>query len=377
MREIYLDNAATTPVCKEAADTAYEVMTVEYGNPSSTHRKGREASRILEESRKKIAVCLGCKPEEIYFTSCGSEGDNWALRCGAHLNGHHSGHIISSAVEHDAVRQTLASLREEGYDITLLAPESDGTISPASVLNALRPDTVLLSLMMVNNETGSVTDIADIVKQVKRRNPSVIIHTDAVQAFAKVPFRADALGADLITISGHKIHAPKGIGALYIRRGLALKPLLYGGGQEHSLRAGTESLPLIAAFGVAADLAFQNMDIYVRQMKERKLLCENLLRERIPNVWLFQSEAPHILSVSLPGYRSEVLMNYLDGNGIYVSRSSACKKGRRSHVLEALDLNRKVLDGVIRVSFSRYTSEEDIIDFCTALSKAASTLAHD
>jgi cysteine desulfurase len=377
MREIYLDNAATTQVCKESADVAYKVMTVEYGNPSSTHSKGRRANDILVQSRQKIADALGCGAEEVYFTSCGSEGDNWAVRSGAHLQGHHGGHIISSTVEHDAIRNTLASLREEGYEITLLSPEADGSISPKAVLDALRPDTVLVSLMMVNNETGAVTNIAEIAEQVKRKSPKIIFHTDAVQAFAKIKFSADALGVDLLTISGHKIHAPKGIGALYIRKGLAMKPLIYGGAQERSLRAGTESLPLIAAFGTAAEIAFRDMDRYVQQMQKCKALCVQLLRERIPGIWIFQSEAPHILSISLPGYRSEVLLNYLDGNGIYVSRSSACKKGRRSHVLEALGLNARIIDGAIRISFSRFTTEEDIRDFCTVLSEAASTLLHD
>lgn len=257
--EVYLDNAATTQVCREAADIAYKVMTECYGNPSSTHTKGREAKAYLDTARAQIAKALGCMPAEVYFTSCGSESDVWAITKGAESLARRGKHIISSAVEHDAVRKTLAELETRGFEVTYLAPEPDGSISVESVKNALRSDTVLVTLMMVNNETGAVTDIAGVAKMLKAEGSKALLHTDAVQGFMKVPFKAKTLGADMISLSGHKIHAPKGIGALYIKTGVKIKPLIRGGAQESGMRAGTEAMPQIAAFGAAAEIAFAGM----------------------------------------------------------------------------------------------------------------------
>ena len=229
--EVYLDNAATTRVCPEAADIAYKVMTECYGNPSSTHTKGREAKTYLDTARSQIAAALGCSAAEVYFTSCGSESDVWAITKGAESMSRRGKHIISSAVEHDAVRKTLEDLGARGFEVTYLAPEKDGAISVESVKNALREDTILVTLMMVNNETGGITDIAGIAKMLKAEGSKALLHTDAVQGFMKVPFSAKKLGADMISISGHKIHAPKGIGALYIKTGVKIKPLIRGGAQ--------------------------------------------------------------------------------------------------------------------------------------------------
>ena len=226
--EIYLDNAATTRVCPEAAEAAANAMLSAYGNPSSTHGKGREAKKLLDTARKNVASALGCAPGEVVFTSCGSESDNWALLSGAWAASPKGGHVISSAVEHDAVLKTLDELERRGYEVTRLAPGADGAISVDAVRSALRPDTVLVSLMMVNNETGAVTDVAAVARMLKKCAPRALLHTDAVQGFLKVPFSAKTLGADLISISGHKIHAPKGVGALYIRQGLHLRALHRG-----------------------------------------------------------------------------------------------------------------------------------------------------
>jgi Cysteine sulfinate desulfinase/cysteine desulfurase and related enzymes len=231
--EHYLDNAATTKVCPEAAEAALKAMTELYGNPSSTHTKGREARKLLDESRKKIAKTVGCAPDEVVFTSCGSESDNWALISGAEAMKRNGKHIISSAVEHDAIRKTLDKLEAQGYEITRLMPDGTGAISVESVKDALRDDTILVSLMMVNNETGAVTDIHGISEMLKSAGSKALLHTDAVQAFMKVPFSAKKLGADMISMSGHKIHAPKGIGLLYIRNGIKLKPFIVGGEQEN------------------------------------------------------------------------------------------------------------------------------------------------
>ena len=374
--EHYLDNAATTKVCEEAAQAALAAMTENYGNPSSTHTKGREANRLLEAARKQVAAALGCAPGELVFTSCGSESDNWAILGGAEAMKRKGKHIISSAVEHDAVRRCLDELESRGFEVTRLAPDEKGGISVDSVVSALRDDTILVSLMLVNNETGAVTDISSIAKAVKKANPAVLVHTDAVQGFLKVPFSAKTLGADMISISGHKIHAPKGIGALYIKSGLRLKPFIVGGGQESGRRAGTEAMPQIAAFGAACEIARISMAENIARMQTLRQLAVERLSRDIPELVLIGGGAPHILSISLPGWRSEVLMNYLEAREVYVSRSSACKKGGRSHVLEAMGLSAKVIDGAIRIGLSRFSTEEDIDALCMGLKEAHDTLAH-
>ena len=372
--EHYLDNAATTKVCDEAAQAALAAMTENYGNPSSTHTKGREANRLLEKARKQVSAALGCTPGELIFTSCGSESDNWAIINGAEAMRRRGKHIISSAVEHDAVRKSLDFLEKEGYEITRLQPDGTGAIPLERVRAALRPDTILVSLMMVNNETGAVNDIAAVARMLKAENSIALLHTDAVQGFLKVPFSAKTLGADMITISGHKIHAPKGIGALYIRSGLKLPPYILGGGQERGIRAGTEATPQIAAFGTAAEIGSAKMAEATKTMAELRAHAIDRLTAEVDGLVVIGGGSPHILSISLPGYRSEVLMNFLEARGIYTSKSSACKKGGRSHVLEAIGLPANVIDGALRISFSRYTTREDIDALCDALRDAKQSL---
>lgn len=374
--EVYLDNAATTRVCPEAADIAYKTMLETYGNPSSTHTKGREAKAVLDNARKQLAAALDCAPGEVYFTSCGSEGDNWAIINGAESMRRKGLHIISSEVEHDAVRKSMDELKRRGFEVTMLKPESDGSISPEAVAAALRPDTVLVSLMMVNNETGAVTDIAAVAKALKKAKSIALLHTDAVQGFMKVPFSAKRLGADMITVSGHKIHAPKGIGALYIKTGVKIKPYIIGGAQESGLRAGTEATPQIAAFGKACELAKASMNDATERMAQLRQYAAGRIVAEMPEAVIIGGGAPHILSVSLPGWRSEVLMNFLEARSVFVSRSSACKKGGRSHVLEAMGLPAEVIDGAVRISLSRYTTKDELDELCSALKDAHDTLAH-
>ena len=374
--EHYLDNSATTRVCPEAAEAALKAMTENYGNPSSTHTKGREAKRLLDESRRQAASALGCTPQELVFTSCGSESDNWAILKGAELMRRRGRHVISSAVEHDAVLKSLEELERQGFEVTRLRPDRTGAISVQSVLDALREDTILVSLMLVNNETGAVTDIAAIARAMKKAASQALLHTDAVQAFMKLPFTVKSLGADMISVSGHKIHAPKGIGALYIRNGLKLKPFILGGSQESGRRAGTEAMPQIAAFGAACAAAkalFRENTEHMAAL--RRLAIEELSRE-IPELVVIGGGAPHILSISLPGWRSEVLMNFLEEREIYVSKSSACKKGGRSHVLEAMGLEPKIIDGAIRIGLSRFNTQEDIYALAEGLRAARERLAH-
>ena len=374
--EHYLDNSATTRVCPEAAEAAMLAMTEIYGNPSSTHTKGREAKQLLDKSRKQVADALGCTVQELVFTSCGSESDNWAILNGAELMRRKGMHIISSQVEHDAVRRSLDELERRGFEVTRLKPDDTGAIPVQAVMEALRPDTVLVTLMLVNNETGAVTDIGGIAKAMKKAGSQALLHTDAVQAFMKLPFTVKTLGADLVSVSGHKIHAPKGIGALYIKNGVKLKPYLLGGGQENGRRAGTEAMPQIAAFGAACQTAREHLQENYERMAALRQLAIDALRRDIPELVVIGGGAPHILSISLPGWRSEVLMNYMEAREIYVSKSSACKKGGRSHVLEAIGLAPKVIDGAIRIGLSRFTTQEDVLALCAALKEARSKLAH-
>jgi len=368
--EHYFDNAATTKTCKEAINAQVNILENVYGNPSSTHTLGRLAKTELENCRKTVAETLGAKPEEIIFTSCGSESDNFALISGAMYQKRKGKHIISSTVEHDAVRNTLNYLEEQGFEVTRLSPDNTGKISVESVKNALRKDTILVSLMLINNETGAVNDIKAISEMLKEENSIALLHTDAVQGFMKVPFKAKNLGADMISISGHKIHAPKGIGALYIKSGIKLKPIILGGSQENGLRAGTEALPNIAAFATACK---QDPEIdKIRKLKEE--LIEKLTAN-IPELEYIKTDAPHILNISMRGWRSEVLMNFLEAREIYVSKSSACKQGKRSHVLEAIGLSNDYIDGALRIGISRYNTSEDV-DLLTKGLIDARKLAH-
>ncbi len=373
----YLDNAATTRVCPEAAQAAYNTMLEGYGNPSSTHRLGREAKTLLNQSRQTVAKALGARPEELFFTSCGSESDNWALLSSAELMKRRGTHIISSGAEHAAVLHSLDLLERRGFTVTRLTPEKDGSVHPEAVAEALREDTVLVSLMLVNNETGGVTDIAGISREIKKSGAPALLHTDAVQCFLKLPFTAKSLGADLISISGHKVHAPKGVGALYVRggiKGINLAPLLVGGAQESGKRAGTENLPQIAAFAAAVEAGLANMRENSAWMAALKALAAERLTAELPGVLLIPSEAPHILSLSLPEFKSEVLMNFLDARGVFVSNSSACKKGAKSYVLEAAGYSPAHIGGSLRVSFSRFSTPEDVTALVEGLKEAVKRL---
>ena len=370
IKEIYLDNAATTRVCPEAAEAAFRVMTADYGNPGSTHKKGREARGELDQCRKTLAEAMSCQPGEVFFTSCGTESDNWALLEGAALQRRKGKHIISSETEHPAVRKPLEKLAAEGWEVSFLQPDATGAVSPGAVAAALREDTVLVSLMHVNNETGAVTDLAGVSRAIKAAGGTALLHTDAVQSFLKVPFDPKALGVDMASFSGHKVHAPKGIGALYLKQGIRLPGHQLGGGQESGLRSGTEAMPQIAAFAEAARLGKAAMGEACPRMAALRSRCIEQLQSAMPDAVVIGGGAPHILSLGIPGGRSEVFINVLEQEGIYVSNSSACKRGRRSHVLEAMGISPKAMDGALRISFSRYTTQEEVDAFCEALIRA-------
>ena len=369
----YLDNAATTPVCPEAAEAAVRMMTAHFGNPSSTHAPGRAAREELKKARETIAASIGAQPGEIFFTAGGTESDNWALRSGAQLMRHKGKHIISSTVEHDAIRKSLDELERLGYEVTRLSPAADGAIHADALAAALRPDTILVSLMLVNNETGAVSDVAAFSRAIRAAGCPALLHTDAVQGYCKLPFTAKSLGADMITLSAHKINAPKGTGALYVRSGVKLPPFLLGGGQEGGLRSGTENMPGIVAFAAAAAAAMADKGYRERMNALREHTLARLRAENPPLV-VIGGGAPHLLCVSLPGWRSEVLLNFLDAKGVSISKGSACKRGARSHVLEAMGLDARVIDGAVRVSFSRLTTQEEADYFCDCFAEARRTI---
>ena len=311
--------------------------------------------------RRDVAAGLGCRPEEVFFTSCGSEGDNWAIRGAVELGRRRGRHIITTAIEHAAVLEPCRELERQGYEVTYLRPDREGNISLEELEAALRPDTVLVSMMLVNNELGTVLPVAQAARLVRRLGSSALIHCDGVQGFLKIPFTPAELGVDLLTVSGHKIHAPKGIGALYIRRGLKLPPLIRGGGQEEGLRSGTEATAPIAAFAAAVRAGAATREADIRYMAGLKAETLARLQEAVPGLKPIGSgTAPHILAVTLPGYKSEVIVRFLSDRGICLSSGSACHKGKPSHVYAALKLPKSDLDGALRISFSYDTTQQDV-----------------
>ena len=365
---IYLDHAATTPVPEEVARTVYDTLFSAWGNPSSQYPFGKQAKAQLDDARETVAAALGCKASELIFTSCGSESDNWAIRLAAHQNRHVGKHIITTAVEHSAVLEPCRALEQEGYSVTYLKPDKKGNITASQVENALRDDTALVTMMLVNNETGCIFPVAEVARLLKEKKSRALLHTDAVQAFLKVPFRASTLGADLISISGHKIGAPKGIGALYLgERVRAPQPLIYGGGQEQGLRSGTEATGQIAGFARAVALRCEHLEETLAHMAAIKAYAEETLLALGGVVRIGDGTAPHILSISLVGYPSANVVTELGSQGICISAGSACHRGQLSHVYRAMGLDKKTAAGVLRVSFGPETTKEDIDALAKAL----------
>ena len=371
----YLDNAATTQTRPEAAQAAVTAMTEEWGNPSSRYAFGKEASGRLNEHRAQVAAGLGCRPEEVYFLSCGTEGDNWAIAAAVEKNRRKGKHIITTAIEHAAVLEPIRELERQGYEVTWLQPDQQGIITAEQVEAALRPDTILVAMMLVNNELGTVLPVAETARAIRAARCPALLHCDAVQGFLKVPFTPEGLGVDTLAVSGHKVHAPKGIGALYIRRGLRLPPLIRGGGQEEGLRSGTEPTAQTAAFAAAVEAGRASLERDLAHMRELKDYAARTLREQVPGLELIGAgTAPHILPVTLPGYKSEVVLRFLSDRGIYVSSGSACHKGKPSHVYAALKLPKPQLDGILRISFSYDTAREDVDALVQGLKEAQAQL---
>ena len=357
----YLDYAATTPVSPDVAEEMVAVLTRNFGNPSSQYRIGRYARDLVEECRTMIATVLGCRSSQLYFTSGGTESDNWAIRAALHQNRRVGKHIVTTAVEHSAVLQCMKALEQEGYEVTYLKPDGTGRISVEQVAAALREDTALVSIMLVNNEIGIRYPVSEVAALLRIRQHPALLHTDAVQAFMKVPFSAKTLGADFISISAHKVGGPKGIGALYVGgKAKPPQPMLYGGGQEAGLRSGTEPVAQIVGFSKAVELRYANLDAILSHTGSIYSYALDRLAAIPDLVVISEGDAPHILAVSLPGYPSQNIVSELDERDIYISAGSACHKGKASHVLTAMGMDKATAAGTIRISFSEDTKRGDI-----------------
>ena len=365
---IYLDYAATAPVPRAVADAMYEVLAGQFGNPSSQYPVGLELKKQVELWRRTVADALGCDAKRLYFTSCGTEGDNWAVTAACWQNRHLGKHIVTTAVEHSVVVEACRWMERQGYEVAYLKPDQGGNITAHQVLEAVRPDTALVSVMMVNNELGNVYPIAGIAQGLAAKNPQTLLHTDAVQGFLEVPFAAGRLGADFVTVSAHKIGGPKGCGALYIGpRVRNPRPLLAGGGQESGLRAGTEATAQIAGFAKAVELRQAGLPEKLTHMAELRAYAVERL-SAIPDLTLIgDGQAPHILAVSLPGWPSQNIVNDLGSQGICISAGSACHQGKPSHVVAALKLPKRTASGVIRLSLGPETTREELDDCAEAL----------
>ena len=360
MEEIYLDNSATTRVCEKSAEKVLELMTQCYGNPSSLHKKGLEAQREVAHARQAVAVSLSAQPREIIFTSGGTEANNLAVLGGAAAGRRRGKRIVTTAIEHPSVLEPMRQLEKEGFEVVFLTPDADGRVPEEAVLKAVTGDTILISVMAVNNELGSIQPIEVLKKAVKRAGAPALVHVDGVQAYGKLPLRPEKLGIDLLTVSGHKIHGPKGVGALYVSKNARILPRTFGGGQERELRPGTEAAPLIAGLGAAVEELPDWRQAYSRMEKLRDYTLQKLSGLEGVEVNSPVEGFPYLLNFSALGIRSETMLHFLAQRGIYVSSGSACAKGKQSHVLKAAGLPDSRISSAIRVSFSRENTERDV-----------------
>lgn len=376
MQEIYLDNSATTRVCKEAAEKALYMMTECYGNPSSLHSKGFAAEKEIRSAREIIAERLSAQPGEIYFTSGGTESDNIAILGAAHAKKRTGNKIVTTAIEHPAVLRTMEQLEKEGFEVVYVQPEADGNIPAEKFAEVIDAKTILVSVMAVNNETGVMLPLKEISGIIKRKRSPVLFHTDAVQAFCKLAISPKKLGLDLVSVSGHKVHAPKGVGALYVKNGVRILPHSFGGGQEKNLRPGTEGVPLICAFGAAVDAMPTEREAESRVAEVRAHLLERL--SEMPEVILNSPEnaIPYITNISAGRVRAETMLHFLAERGIFVSSGSACGRAKPSHVLGAMGLSDRRIDSSLRISLCADNTKEEIDMFADALKEGLSVLSH-
>lgn len=365
MKRIYMDHAGTTPMRKEVLEAMLPYLTERFGNASTIYSYGREAKTALEDSREKVAGLIGADARELFFTAGGSESDNWALRGIAAANGDKGNHIITSSIEHHAVLHTCQDLEKQGYKVTYLPVDKFGLVDPEHVNNAITDETILVSIMHANNEIGTIEPIAEISKVIKQKRKNIYFHTDAVQTVGKIPVNVNDLGVDLLSISSHKIYGPKGVGALYIRKGTKIKPFITGGAQESQRRAGTENVPGIVGFGKAAELIGKELEKeHERLSKLRDKLIHGIM-EKIPHVRLNghpTRRLPHNVNVCFEFIEGESLLLNLDMKGICASSGSACTSGslEPSHVLLAIGLPHKIAHGSLRLTLGRDNTEEDV-----------------
>lgn len=365
---IYLDNAATTKPCDAAVKAAVEAMTVNFGNPSSLHRVGLDAQLAIDKARKIIASSLGADSGSIYFTSGATESNNLAIRGACSAYGRKRRKIVSSSVEHASVAETLNVLEKDGFEVTRISPRSDGRFYAEDFLSACDEHTVFITMMSINNETGCILPVKETFSAVKRKFPEIITHTDCVQAYMKIPIKVNTLNADLLSISGHKIHALKGVGALYIKKNIRVIPIITGGNQEKGIRSGTESVPLICAFGSAVEELHKTInERYERVVELKKLLIDKVTEIRGIAVNSSNDDSPYIVNLSAVGKRSEIMLHYLESRGIYVSSGSACSKGKQSGVLREFRISEKNADSALRISMTAGTTEDEIAEFVCAL----------
>ncbi len=364
-----MDNSATTRCSDRACQLMVDLLTKDYGNPSSLHMKGIEAERFVETAKKKIAKTLRVSEKEIIFTSGGTESNNLAIIGAAMANRRAGNHIITTSIEHASVENPMEFLKEQGFEITYLSVDENGIISLEELEEAVMEQTILVSMMQVNNEIGAIEPVAEAAELIKKKNPATLIHVDAIQSYGKMYIYPKKLGIDMLSVSGHKIHGPKGSGFLWVKEKTKLKPLILGGGQQKGMRSGTENVPAIAGLGEAAEEIYENLDekrAHLYGLKQRFIDGIEKLEGTHVNGKTGEDSAPHIVSVSFEGIRSEVLLHSLEDRGIYVSSGSACSsnnhagKHKGSKTLRNIHLKENLLDSTLRFSFSVHTTEEEI-----------------
>lgn len=364
-REVYLDNSATTPCFPEVVELMNRIFLQEYGNPSSLHHKGVEAEKRIREAKETFAQILKCRTDNIYFTSCGTESDNIALIGGALANERQGKHLITTQIEHAAVSESMRYLESQGFEVTYLPVDRYGCVDPESVRDAVRDDTILVSVMHMNNEIGALEPIEKIGRIIKEKNPKTLFHVDAVQSFGKAVIHPQKMHIDFLAASGHKFHSPKGVGLLYVGDGVKVKNILFGGGQQRGLRSGTENVPGIAGMALAAKMIYSHLD----ENLDRLYAMKQSFIDRVTKIEgvhvngpTGRESAPHVISLSIEGVRAEVLLHALEEKKIYVSAGSACSSNRPhvSTTLVATGTPREFLDSTIRISTSELTKEEDL-----------------
>ena len=372
----YLDNAAATKVDLQVADHIRKVMEQSFANPSSLYKPGLDSELILRQSRAKVASAMGCTPAEVYFTGCGTESNNIAILGAVEARKEWADHIICTGYEHPSVQQPIEKLQQQGWKVTLVTPNEQGVIQPEQLADLVTSKTALVTAMQVNNETGAILDVQKLSKLVKEKNARTFVHVDGVQGWLRLPIKLSATQIDSYAVSGHKIHAPKGIGALYLKKNSNIIPPFLGGGQEKGIRPGTENLPYIAGLAMAAEMMQKNMP----QRKKQIAHCNELLRSQLENMDGIvlnspQDAAPEVLNFSVMGIRSETMLHFLEQKEVYVSSGSACSKGAASHTLAAMGLPSQRIDSALRVSFSKDSTQEDVQALLEGLAEGMASLA--